>query len=106
MAVRNDVAPSLLEIEIRRIVREELAAMRGVDSDPLMPHDEIPGHTPRAGAEAMRSGKIHGATKTGKKWYARRSAVEKYIASGIAHRDIKPANDVEAAVERALRRAR
>lgn len=111
LSQRRSVAAILLSLSVAR--EREAAELRalaaaleiGADSDPLTPHDEVPGHTKRAGAEAMRAGKIAGAVKNGKKWFARRSAIEAYLASGE-----KPAavtgNAVDSAIERALLRAR
>lgn len=101
MASSENVAPSPLEIEIRRIVRAELAAMKS-EGDPLVAHTDWPGVSRRQAAALARRGEIAGATKRGKTWFARRSAVEAYVSSGAQ----PPANDTDDEIDSIISRAR
>lgn len=100
------VLAALAETRLREAqeLRELALALEAGDGDEWVAHTEVAGHTPRAAAELMRSGRIAGAVKNGKRWLAKRSAVDAYIASG------KPAkvggDDIGQLIEMNLRRAR
>lgn len=92
-----------LEALIRQIAREEaakLVAASVAQSADRLPHNKWGGFpSPREACEAARAGRVRGAVKVGRRWYATRLAIEEYIAAN-AEKPAAEADNIVAIVDR------
>lgn len=101
----RDLIVSLASFIDRRVERAVAERLAGVEADPLVPHSAWPGMSRRRAADVARSGALEGATRRGKTWYVRRSVLNAYLAAGEPPAAAN-GDDIDAALERALARAR
>ena len=94
---------------IRRLVRDEVRAAllqrERPDADDMVPHARWPFPSRREACEAAAAGKIDGARKVGRCWYASKRALAAYLEANAAPAPCASA-DVVSIVDAAARRRR
>src|SRR5687767_13687495 len=74
----------VIDALVRERVAEALATRERPDADDMVPHARWPFPSRREACEAAAAGKIDGARKVGRCWYASKRALAAYLEANSA----------------------